>query len=196
MKIQTQLKVVAGLVAGLLVAGNVQAETVQVDATVSVDTSIDVTIDQVLSFGTIAAFEGSAGHSSALTIPSDPTGTASVAQSGTAANSNIVQLTDGTPAIVSVAGAAPLYFLSLTLPSTGLDVEDPSGTNADKFLLNNFTKYATVSGGGDTSTQTDADGNYTVRIGADLVTTATADVNGTAYTNSTYTVKFPVIISY
>lgn len=200
MKIQTQLKLVTGAVIAATAISTANAAQETVNASVQVNNTITMTVNSALDFGVIAAFANSntTPDLATLVISADPAVAAVDDQAGTA---RIIALSPGTPADVSVAGAAANYALNVAVTAASSALSDPAGIAADGFTMGGFTTYAYLEGNNQTfGTTTDATGALGLNIGATLSTVtpaggAAADAS-VAYTDATYTGIFEVDINY
>jgi hypothetical protein len=200
MKFQTKLKVIAAFVTGLAAASSAQATSKDVSASVVVNNTIDMTVAADLDLGTISALaDTSTGATISTMVMSADPATAPLGSAGT--DSAIIVLQAGSPADIVVAGAAPNYNLTVTLPAGPILMEDPSITAGSgmAFNLGTFTRYSYVEGNNQSfASTTDATGNLAFYVGATL---STANVNGNTvvsdpYTEGVYTATFPVVVEY
>lgn len=202
MKFQNKIKLLTLMFAGLAAVSTAQAEEVSVDASVTVSNAIDLTVNSPLDFGTIAAFANSNTTPDLATfvMPADPAGTPTITDGDEA---RIISLIPGSPADVSVAGAAPNTVLTVTTTAADATLTDPAGIAIapNGFTMGSFTRYAYLEGNGQTfGTTTDATGALGLNIGATLSTVTpagggAADVK-VPYGDATYTGSFEVTINY
>lgn len=197
MQNKTKLLTALFLAAGLV--GQAHATTTSVNASVTVNNTITMTVNSPLDLGTISAFaDTSAGDSQSTMVLAANPATAPVVTSSTG-NSQIVVLTPGTPADILITGAAPNYELNVTLPAGPVTVDDPAGVSDMAFELSAFTRYAYLEGNNQTfGTTTDANGDLSFYVGATLSTT---NIGGTtavldAYDETTYTGTFDITVEY
>lgn len=202
MKKKYSLKLIAALVTSMAAMSSVQAADVSVDASVVVNNTINVTVDAALDFGTIAAFanDNTNAELASMIIPADPALVPS-STDGASGTARIIILSEGSPAELSVSGAAPNTALDITYTAADTAVTDPSGNATDGFTMGAFSYYATTEGNGQSfGTTTDGTGALAFNIGATLSTVtpangAAAD-NAVAYTDATYTGTFEVTVNY
>jgi mannose/fructose-specific phosphotransferase system component IIA len=213
---QRNKKLVTGLSAAMLLMGaNVAlAETRNVPATVTVNNAINFTFTGSLNFGQVRAKASplvsecvglvmSANPATAFAAASAGTMfTAACTGAGTGANAAVVQAVGGTPArpVFTVAGVAPFTNLTLTLPTTAVNLTAATGPNTAQFQLVDFTAYKTSGTAGNVPTTaggliTDATGGAVFNVGATLITDPTAVTTAT-YQDLAYTGNFDVIVNY
>ncbi len=201
MKIKTQLKYATAFV-GMVAMTTSQAATQSVSASVVVNNTITMAVNAPLDFGTVAAFanDNTTAEIATMTIPADPAAAITTAN-GASGTARIIPLVNGSPADVSVSGAAPNYALNVSVAAATPDLTDPSGTAPNGFTMGTFTQYAYLEGNNQTfGSTTDATGALGLNIGATISTVtpaggAAAD-NAVAYTDATYTGTFEVSINY
>ncbi|QBL09937.1 hypothetical protein E0Z06_10570 [Rheinheimera sp. D18] len=198
--------------AALLVAVSsvVIAETVTVDATVTVNNAIDFQHTGTLDFGSLRATAGGGADMCAiLTLSSDsaaPTLTAAASGATTLCTAgdtdSVIQSIGGVPARpeFTVSGVAAFTDLKLTLPTaTTLSAAGlPAG--AATFSLGNFTAYRTsgiAPGPITTVLATDNSGNAAFRVGAQIATHVAALGAGLNYQDGVaYKGTFDVTVEY
>lgn len=192
--------VALALSVGLLALPVAHATTVNIGASVTVNNTVNVAFTP-FNLGTVSAtLDGAVTAETAKIVFSGNPATAPVATQGATSKSTMVVLTAGTPAVVTVSGAAPNYNLTVTLPAAPVTLTDPAGASSHTFTLGTFTKHATTEGNNQTfGTTTTATGDLVFGIGATLSTTVTGAVGATSnqpYDETTYTTIFPVTINY
>lgn len=192
--------VALALTTGLFLLPTAQATTVNIGASVTVNNTVNVAFTP-LNLGTVSAtLDGDTTEETAKIVFSANPAVAPVATQGSTGKSTLVVLTAGTPAVVTVSGAAPNYDLNVSLPSAPVTVTDPAAASTHTFTLSTFTKHATTEGNNQTfGTTTTATGDLVFGIGATLTTTVTGAVGTTSnqpYDETTYTAIFPVSINY
>ena len=191
----TKMKLLAGIIAGSALFSTAHAATVNTNASVTVQNTINLTKVTDLDLGTIAAFADTAGNNqSSLVLSADPAVTPAVNNHAT--DSKIVLIAPGTPAEFSVTSAAPNHALNITLPTS---VTLTGGLGSMTFELTDFVHHAHIEGNSQTTgSTTTAAGELGFYVGATLstsnagVTTATND----PYENATYTGTFDVAVNY
>lgn len=200
MKIQTNLKIVAGLVMGLAVIPSVQATEVVVPASVIVNNTVEVTTVRPLSFGTVSAlFDGAAALQAAYVMPSDPN---VIPETVKTASSAIIELATGSSSEITIANAAPNYPLTVTVAAAVPTLTDPQALTTMQFDLTDFTTYSYLTGNGiDYQFETDAQGALGFYVGATLTTSKVGDDTGgtvinTPYKEGNYTGEFQVNVNY
>ncbi|SBT17448.1 hypothetical protein MGA5115_01559 [Marinomonas gallaica] len=189
------------LIAGVttILTGNALAvETLNSNATVTVNNAFTLAESAEMTFGTIRASADTTNNVTAsLTLPAD--GSAGTVTAATPAASNIVVITGGTPASFAITNAAPFTTLTLTLPSSAIDLVTPGGDA--QFTVDSFN--AVVSSGpndgdaynsGTPNLRTDASGAVSFDVGATLITDATTP--GSNYEDGTYTGSYTVQVDY
>ena len=202
MKFQSKLKLVAAFVTGIAAVGSVHAADATINASVTVNNTIDLTVVAPLDFGTIAAFGNSNTTLSAATlvIPADPAA-AAVTTDDASGDARIIVLTPGAPADISVVGAAPNTLLTVAVTAADPALSDPAGIATDGFTMSGFTKYAYLEGNNQTfGSTTDATGALGMNIGATLSTIAMAGGAASdatvAYGDATFTGVIEVAVNY
>ncbi|QBL09938.1 hypothetical protein E0Z06_10575 [Rheinheimera sp. D18] len=197
--------------AALLVAVSsvVIAETVTVDATVTVNNAIDFQHTGTLDFGIIrakpstiadeCAVLGLAANTATATLSSVAISTLCPGGAGVVA---VIQSVGGVPARpeFTVSGVAAFTDLKLELPTTATTLSAaglPGG--AATFSVGNFTAYRTsgITPGPITTTlATDNSGNAAFRVGAEIATHVAA-LAGIGYQDTApYAGTFEVIVTY
>lgn len=195
----TQAKLLMALFLASGIVANAHATTTTVNASVTVNNTINMTVNSPLDLGTISAFaDTSAGNSqSTMVLAANPATSPVVTNS--AGNSQIVVLTPGTPADISVTGAAPNYALTVTLPGAPVTLTDPAAVSDMAFSLGSFTRYAYLEGNSQTfGTTTNGNGDLSFYVGATLSTTNTGGATAVLdpYDETTYTGTFDVTVEY
>lgn len=173
-----------------------QATTVNIGASVTVNNTVNVAFTP-LDLGTISATMDGAGTETAKVVMSGNPAIAPALTPSATGKATLVVLAAGTPAIVTVSGAAPNYTLTVGLPSASVNVTDPAAASTHTFTLGAFTKHATTEGNNQPfGTTTTATGDLVFNIGATLTTTVGTAAANEPYDETTYTASFPVSINY
>lgn len=197
----------------LAVAGlsslSAMAEVASVQASVTVDNSIDFTATGALSFGTIRAVadNSAATNCSYLTLSANPANAALLTSGGSATTTACTNA--GTSAMLAIGGTLerPVFTLAglpgfttlqVTLPTT-VDLTAPVGPTAAKFTLRDFTAWKTsgVAGAVTTSIVTGAAGtDTTFLLGATLATDGTTFSGANYQDNVPYTGTVDVTVTF
>lgn len=184
-------------ISALLASHALALETLNSNATVTVNNAFTLAESSAMTFGTIRATADTtaAGATASLTLPAD--GSAGAVTAATPASANIVVITGGTPASFAITNAAPSTPLTLSLPAGIVNLTTPGGTAA--FTVDTFN--AIVRGGpndGDAYAAanliTDATGAVGFDVGATLHTDAGSP--GSDYLDGTYTGSYTVQVDY
>lgn len=203
----TQAAVLA--VAGLSSLSAMAQEIASVQASVTVDNSIDFTATGTMSFGTIRAVadNSAATNCSYLTLSANPANAALLTTPGSATNSACTNA--GTSAMLAIGGTLerPVFTLAglpgfttlqLALPTT-VDLTAAVGPTAAKFTLRDFTAWKTsgVPGAVTTSIVTGAAGTDTTFVlGASIATDGTTFAGANYQDNVPYTGTINVTVQY
>lgn len=194
-KTNTKLTLLAA--AGLIaLVGSANAETIEGSASVTVQNAITIAQTTALSFGTIAAIaddNGTSPKSATLVMGLD--GVSVVTSDGDA---QITEITTGNAGVFTISGAAAQTDLTITLPSSDIDLVDPSGTESKKFKVGTFAKGVVSGGGSGFSFTTDDNGELVFSVGATLTTDVAGSGSGAAdaYADTTYTGAYDVEVNY
>ncbi len=154
-----------------------------VSFTAQLQSAINLTESQRLSFGNISAYADPAAQAS-LTL--DTNGNVNITSSG---NARITPLGGAQAAIIQLSGAAPNYSVTIT-PEAGnifLTHELTPAVDAARFIAGSFT---TAPSG--TSAITNSAGELNIFVGATLTTELTNKV----YENGTYNGTYSLTVSY
>jgi carbon monoxide dehydrogenase subunit G len=208
MKKRNQITQAAVLAVATMSSVGAMAETASVQASVTVDNSIDFTATGALGFGTLRALGDNTGaNCSYLTLTANPAtatlqtsgGTATTTACGNAGTSAMLAI-GGTleRPVFTLAGLPGFTTLQVTLPTT-VDLTAPVGPTAAKFTLRDFTAWKTsgVAGAVTTSIVTGAVGtNTTFLLGATLATDNTAFAGANYQDSVPYTGNVDVIVTF
>ncbi|TKB54951.1 DUF4402 domain-containing protein [Ferrimonas aestuarii] len=179
------------------------AETVSATATVTVRNAFTLTEDSALNFGEIRATpDPTAGTTPAnvATIALNSNGSWGAPSLGGVANIQV--LSGGAPATFTVSGVAPFSNLTLTLPTTPVNLTTGSAPpGASKLIVNAFE--ATITSGANSGTryasagdlQADVSGEVTFAVGATL-STDNVDNVGASYMDTAYSGTYTVEVTY
>ena len=201
-------------VAMLLMGSNLAlAETRNVPATVTVNNAINFTFTGSLNFGQIRAKASLvAAECVGLVMSGNPAVAFAPASAGTmyaaactSAGTAVLQAVGGTPArpVFTIAGVAPFTGLTLTLPTTAVDLTAATGPGTAQFQLVDFTAYKTSGTPGNVATTAgaltvDAAGGAVFNVGATLITHPGLLVGASSinYQDLAYAGNFDVTVAY
>lgn len=151
--------------------------------TARMQVGVNLTEEQPLHFGTL--FITSDPHNeSELEVPPSGNNTR-VSNSG---NARIVPITAAQPGVLKVTGAAANYQVSISLPSSEVELKHSSNTQAPSLWIKDFQSSPSATG------ITDVNGELTIRIGATL-RTALTPVQA-VYPEGRYIGSYTVTVSY
>ncbi|MBT1065216.1 hypothetical protein KJY73_16620 [Bowmanella sp. Y26] len=208
-------KIAKGLSAAMLLSavGAVQAETVSVPATVSVDNTIGFALTGTLDFGTVRATpDSTSDECSGIVMPANPASSISAYAPGagapciTGAGDSEIQSVGGTPTRpqFDITGVAAFATLNVNVPSAAVNLTTTAPAGSPGFQLIDFTAYKSsgtpgaislTAGAGTISV--DGTGAATFTVGATLITDPTAYTLTTAtYENAAYNGSFDVSVTY
>lgn len=178
----------------LFIGTELQAQTANMTANVSVQNTLTLATPAQLNFGTIAAIRDA---TNTATVSIDTAGTATVATGGGTAATAIVDGAAISAGQVTVADGANGATLNITIDNV---IDPVNGT--ESFALDGFTTswndgadQTQTIGAAFTETFDSAfgGGTNTLDIGATITTTLAA---GTAYTDGAYAGTYDVVFSY
>jgi hypothetical protein len=160
MKKRNQITQAAVLAVAAVSSLNAMAETATVQATVTIDNSIDFTAAGTLDFGTLrATAENTATNCAGITLPANPATTALSTTLGADANTACPQAGDATIQAIggtiarptfTIAGVPGFSTLDITVPNT-VELTAPLAPGAATFTLSDFTAWK-ITGGGTVNT--------------------------------------------
>jgi len=177
-----------------LYTGNVQAQTSNMTATATVENVLTLTTPSQLNFGTVVALSDTTDTAS-VTI--DTAGSVTVAKTGTAAHTVIVDDSAATAAQITLADGADGAVINITIDNVVDPLNGTTVFNLDDFSTSWNGAAADTQIIGTTFTETFSNafnaGVNTLDIGATITTTTAA---AGPYADGTYNGTYDVIISY
>ena len=193
-------KIATGLAASVLLVSVAQAqETVNSQATATVQNAFTLEETTAITFGTLRATAGATGDAATLVISANPTVAAVSTPGGTVASLDILE--EGAPGEYAVSGVSPFSSLTIDMPSDTdvvlVGASLPAGSPTliasawNAYVLtgpNENTVYAS------SNLRADAGGVVTFSVGATLTTeivTAAA-----AYLDAEYSASYDITVSY